>query len=80
MVRTWATSSSGGGSGTLSKLPATGTVDGVNQIFTFTKAPTIIVVDQGRNMQKTSSDGTINWSGTTTATLTVAPTFDIWGL
>lgn len=63
-----------------SKLAATGTVDGVNTSFTFTSAPSIIVVDQGRQMQKTSSDGTVNWSGTTTCVLTVAPTFDIYGL
>lgn len=61
-------------------LAATGTVDGSNTSFTFTSAPSVIVVDQGRSMQKTSSDGTSNWSGTTSVTLVIAPTFDIFGL
>lgn len=65
--------------GAFNKLTATGTVDGSNTIFTFSSAPSIIVVDQGKAMQKTSSDGTVNWTGTTTITLTVAPVFDIYG-
>lgn len=67
--------SSGGG-----KLTATGTVNGVNDTFTFSSAPTLIVVDQGRAMQKTSSDGTVNWTGTTTVVLAVAPNNDIYGI
>lgn len=57
----------------------TGTVNGTNQVFVWTTAPNVIVVDQGRAMQRVSSDGTINWTivGTTT-TLAVAPTFDIY--
>ena len=58
----------------------TGTVDGSNSTFTFTSAPTLICVDQGRFMQQTSSDGTVNWTGTTVVVLTVAPTFDVFGL
>ena len=59
---------------------ATGTVNGVNQVFTFATAPAIIIVDQVKTLQKTSSDGTVNWTGTTTVTLSVAPTFDIFGI
>ncbi len=66
--------------GSISILTPTGAVDGVNTIFVFTSAPSLIGVDQGRIMQKTSSDGSTNWTGTTTVTLTVAPTFDIYGL
>ncbi len=58
----------------------TGTVDGSNTVFTWTTAPQVIVVDQGRPMQKTSSDGTVNWTGTTTTTLTIAPNFDIYAV
>lgn len=58
----------------------TGTVDGSNAIFTFAVAPNVISVDQGRVMQKTSSDGTVNWTGTAVVTLAVAPNFDIFGV
>jgi hypothetical protein len=61
-------------------LAATGTVNGSNTVFTFAYAPQIIVVDGGKFMQQTSSDGTVNWTGTTTITLTVAPNFDIFGI
>lgn len=67
-------------SGGLAFLAATGTVNGVNATFTFAAAPSVIVVDQGRSMQKVSSDGTINWTGTTSVVLTIAPNFDIFGL
>ena len=66
--------------GGLSPMVPTGDVDGSNTIFTFTTAPSIIVVDQGRAMQKTSSDSTVNWTGTTTITLAIAPNFDIYGI
>ena len=58
----------------------TGSVNGSNTVFTWTTAPKAIVVDQGRVMQKTSSDGTVNWTGTTTTTLTIAPNFDIYAV
>lgn len=61
-------------------ITATGTVDGSNTSFVFASAPSMIVVDQGRIMRATSSDGTVNWTGTTSVTLTIAPTFDIYGL
>lgn len=57
----------------------TGTVNGTNQSFTFTTAPNAISVD-GVTIQKVSSDGTINWNGTTSIILSVAPNFDIFGI
>lgn len=68
-----------GGGGGFTKLTATGTVNGSNTAFTFTSAPSVIVVDQGRTMQQVSSDGTVNWTGTTSVTLSIAPNFDIFG-
>lgn len=58
---------------------ATGTVDGSNTIFTFAVAPNAIMVDNVI-LRKTSSDSTVNWTGTTTITLSVAPNFDIAGI
>lgn len=58
----------------------TGTVNGVNQTFVFAQAPNVIVVDDGRPMRQISSDGTVNWTGTTTVVMTIAPNFDIYGL
>lgn len=69
---------SSGGNTTGYQQP-TGTVNGSNQIFVFTTAPDAVSVD-GVTKQKTSSDGTSNWTGTTTITLTVAPNFDIFGI
>ncbi len=66
-------------SGGFTLLTATGTVDGSNASFTFTSAPSVIVIDQGRVMQKVSSDGTINWTGTTSVTLSTPPNSDIFG-
>jgi len=57
----------------------TGTVNGVNKVFVFTTAPTVVSVD-GVCRRKTSSDSTVNWTGTTTITLTIAPNFDMFGL
>lgn len=58
---------------------ATGTVDGSNTVFTFAVAPNAIMVD-GVMIRKTASDGTTNWTGTTSITLSVAPNFDIAGI
>lgn len=69
-------SSGSGGSGY--QQPTVGVVNGVNAVFTWTSAPSVIIVDQGRPMQKVSSDGTVNWTGTTVTTLAVAPNFDIF--
>lgn len=60
-------------------LAATGTVNGSNTSFTFASAPRVIVVDNVPR-QKTSSDGTVNWTGTTSVTLAIAPNFDIYGM
>lgn len=60
--------------------PLTGTVDGTNQTYTWTTAPNVLEVDQGRAMQKVSSDGTVNWTGTTTTVLTIAPNFDLFAI
>ena len=68
-----------GGSGSFSVLAATGTVNGTNKSFTFSSAPSVIVVDNGRVMRSTNSDGSTNWTGTTSVTLSVAPNFDIFG-
>lgn len=57
----------------------TGTVNGSNQTFVFAVAPNVINVD-GVDKRKTQSDGTVNWTGTTTVVLTVAPTFDCFGV
>jgi hypothetical protein len=78
MIRSFATTASVSG-GSFTKMVPTGTVNGSNTVFVWTKAPSVIVVDQERNMQVASSDGTTNWTGTTTTTLTIAPTFDIFG-
>jgi len=72
----------GGGSSSSSssgyQVPTAGLVNGVNQVFTWATAPNVIVTDQGRAMQRVSSDGTVNWTGTTTTTLAVAPNNDIY--
>lgn len=69
---------SGGGSGY--QAPLSGSVNGTNQTFTWTTAPSAISVDQGRVMQKVSSDGTVNWTGTTTTVLSIAPNSDIFAV
>ncbi len=68
-----------GGGGSSGDQTPSGTVDGVNTIFTFATAPTSISVD-GQSLRATSTDGTVNWTGTTTITLTIAPVFDIHGV
>lgn len=72
--------SSTGGGGNFSVMQPTGDVDGINTVFTFASAPSVIVVDEGRTMQKVQKDGiTTNWTGTTVITLSIAPEFDIYG-
>lgn len=51
--------------------------NGLIRIFTFVHPPLVIVSD-GVSLQKISSDGTVNWTGTTTITMEIAPTFDIY--
>lgn len=65
--------------GSFSLLTPVETPNGTATQFTFTSAPSVIVVDNGRTMRATNSDGTVNWTGTTTITLTVAPIYDIFG-
>ena len=62
------------------KLTATGTVDGSNTSFTFSSAPSIIFVDDGAPLQQIDQNGDVNWTGTTSVTLTNAPTRSIFGL
>lgn len=54
----------------------TGTVDGSNVTFTFTTAPVVIVVDQGRVMKNGSGWSLVGL----VATLDVAPTFEIFSI
>lgn len=68
----------GGGGGGGGFQQPTGTVNGTNKVFVWSTEPNVIIVDQGRAMQKVSSDGTVNWTGTTTTTLTEAPQYDIY--
>lgn len=57
----------------------TGTVNGTNAIFVFPATPNVVCVDH-QPFQKVSSDGTVNWTGTTTITLSVAPVTDVFGI
>lgn len=64
------------GGSSLTLLPATGTINGVNADFTFTTKPTYIVSDGAWYREN------IGWtwnSGTLTATMSVPPQTDIWG-
>lgn len=70
------TISSSGGGGSFAKLTPTGALN--QGSFTFTSAPSVIVVDN-KALQKTNTDGTANWTGTTSVVMTVYPTFDIYG-
>lgn len=61
------------------QTPVSGVVDGVNRTFTWSVVPNVICVDQGRNMQRVNNgDGNINWTGTTTTVLQIAPVSDIF--
>lgn len=70
-----------GGSGSFSQfvLTATGAVNGLNSTFTFTSAPSIIVSD-GVWYFPTDNNGNVQWSGTTTVTMTIPPTSAIFGI
>lgn len=60
----------------------TGAVDGINKTYTFVTAPNVIVVDF-KQLQRVQADGDINWTGTTTITLSAqiqAPQSHIFGL
>jgi|SRR6185312_8804348 len=64
-----------GGTGTGYQKPLTGSLN--QATFTWTTAPNVIVVDNIPR-QKVQSDGTINWTGTTTTILNIWPTYDIY--
>lgn len=66
----------GGGGGSGYQSPLSGGLTGTNAWAT---APNVIVID-GIPRQKTQTDGTVMWTGTTTTVLTGAPlpTFDIF--
>ena len=69
--------SASGGVSSGFQVPLTG---GLNQTtFTWTTAPNVIVADNVP-MQAISTDGTVNWTGTTTTILTIAPTFNIFAV
>lgn len=68
-----------GGGGSFTVLVPTGTVNGVNNTFVFATAPQVIVLDNGNTMNQISSDGTVNWTGTTTVVLNQVPNFNIFG-
>lgn len=78
--RTDITFSSSGGSGLNQLTKTAGNVDGNNTIFSWSGTPIIIITDQQRTMQKVSIDTTVNWTGTSTTTLTIAPNFDLIAL
>jgi len=66
----------------LTTLPATGTVNGINTVFTFTQLPTFIVSDNVM-LQSTPATGPDNWTwngGLLQATMAQAPTSDIIGI
>lgn len=71
-----------GSSGSGFQQPLSGVVNGTNKVFTWATAPNAIVVDQTKTMQAINSapDSNVNWTGTTTTTLQVAPTFDIYAI
>jgi len=69
---------SGGGGSSGFQSPS-GTVNGSNTVFTWSVAPNAIVVD-GAVLQKTEQGGTVNWTGTTTTTLLIAPTQSVFGV
>ena len=68
---------SGGGSGY--QAPLTGDVDGVNDTFTWTTAPSVLMIDRVPT-QKVSSDGTVNWVGTVSTVLTTIPFEDLFAV
>lgn len=72
----WAPASSGSGF----QLPLTGAVNGTNKTFTWTTAPNALGVDGGVLQKTEQTGGTVNWTGTTTTVLAVAPTRAICAL
>ena len=58
------------------ELTATGTINGLNAAFTFVSQPSYVVSDGA--WYKVNNGWTWN-AGTLTATMTVPPTYSIWG-
>lgn len=70
-------SSSGGTFSVL--IPTSGVINGINTVFTFASAPSVIVLDNGNAMNRVSADGTVNWTiSGTTVTLSQAPNFNLY--
>lgn len=70
---------SNSGAAGFTELPATGTVDGANTVFTFSQTPSYIVSDHAW-YKSTNKIGTTNWTGTTTVTMVIPPQEDIYGI
>lgn len=61
-------------------LTATGAINGVNLIYTFTQVPTLIAAD-GVLLPATGAGGTVFWTHVgTTVTMVNPPAFDIYGV
>jgi len=75
------TSTASGGGGSTVPISYSGSVNGVNASFNFVSAPNILYIDHVP-YQQTSSDGTVNWTGTTSITITGAPVpvSDLFGI
>lgn len=58
------------------QAPLSGGLTGTN---TWTTAPKVIVVDNVPK-QKVNTDGSVNWTGTTTTVLALAPNYDLYAL
>lgn len=64
----------------LTKLPATGAVNGSNVTYTFTQVPTFIVADDGW-FEKLDSNGGVQWSSSgLTITMVNPPAYSIFGI
>ncbi len=66
-----------GGTGSGYQVPTSGVLG--QDTFVWATTPNVIVVD-GVPKQATSTDGTVNWTGTTTTVLTIYPNYDIFAI
>lgn len=71
----WTLVNGGGGGGGFTMLPATGTVNGSNLVFTFSQVPSFIVAD-GVWFKPVSKNGTTYWTNVSTTVTMVNPPFD----
>lgn len=68
------------GGGGFTELVATGTVDGINAVFTFTQVPSYIVSD-GAWYKKLDNNSNVQWSSSgMTITMTIPPQTAIFGI